>query len=109
MKKDIKVGQKIYVETSLYLSHGSDDVIGGLATINKVEEGISGGVPCLFVSVKEHPGHSYNWSHYLKKDQERLKKEFGKNKAHASPDIDRPWIEKGDTVNGKIYDGDPIW
>ena len=109
-----KVGSKIYVDTHLYISHGSDDVIGGIATVSKVREDISGGEKCIFVQVKEHPGHSYNWSQFLSKEQAKLKKEFGKKKAHADPDIDTPWIEPGDSVSlhGEpfhTYKGKPIW
>lgn len=104
-----KIGQKIYVDTHCYISHGSDDVDGGVATVSAVEKGISGGEKCIFVCVKEHPGHKYNWSQVLAKEQESLKAEFGTRRAKTSPDIDRPWIEDGDFVDGKIYHGPDIW
>jgi len=107
--EDIKVGQKIYVETQLHISRGSDDVVGGLATVTKIREDISGGEKCLFVSVKEHPGNGYNWSQHLSKLQDKLKERFGDQIAYPDPDIDRPFIEDGDTVDGKIYHGPPIW
>lgn len=107
--KEIKVGDEIYVESHFYISHGSDDVVGGLATVTNVTENISGGEKCLFVEVKEHRGHSYNWSQHLSKIQKQLKREFGNKKSHADPDIDTPWIEEGDIVNGKPYHGNPIW
>ena len=106
--EDLKIGQKIYVETHLYMSHGSDDVIGGLATVSKIKDGISAGKKVPFVSVKEHPGNSYNWK-LLSQKQDQLKEEFGNQIAKADPDIDRPWIEDGDTVDGKIYHGPPVW
>ena len=77
-----KVGQKIYVDTSLHCSRGSDDVIGGLATVTKVYKTISGGKPCTFVEVKEHPNKGYNWDQYLAGMQGELKKEFGRKKAY---------------------------
>ena len=93
MKKNIepKVGQKIYVGTSLYLSHGMDDFMGGIATISKIEK--SKCLPedhCnyLMVGIKENSGALYNWKHLLE-EQNKLKKEFGKEKAHPDPD-DRP-------------------
>lgn len=107
--KPIKVGDTIYVDSHFYISHGSDDVVGGKATVDEVMEGISGGEKCIFVCVKEHPGVRYNWTQYLSKEQDKLKKEFGDKGAHPQPDIDTPWIEDGDTVNGKEYHGDPIW
>ena len=104
-----KIGSDIYVRSSFSCSHGSDDVVGGLAKVTEIEEGISGGEKCLFISVQEHPGHSYNWSQMLINEQDKLKKEFGKKRAYPSPDIDRPWIEEGDWVNGKEYHGPDVW
>jgi len=92
MKKEKKiephVGQKIYVSTSLYLSHGMDDFEGGIATISKIEK--SKDLPedhCnyLMVGIKERPGTLYNWK-LLLEEQEKLKKRFGKNLAHPDPD-----------------------
>ena len=111
---EIKVGMIIYVDTHLHISSGSDDVRGGLAEITEIEkvEHIDGSVT-LFISVKEHPGHKYNWTQVLAKEQDKLKKEFGSIRARPDPDIDTPWIEDGDTVftkNGsEIYHGKPIW
>jgi hypothetical protein len=104
-----KVGDNIYVQSHFYISHGSDDVVGGLATVTKLTKSISGGKECLFVSVKEHPGNSYNWTQFLSERQDSLRLEFGNEKAYPFPDIDRPWIEDGDTVNGVVYRGDPKW
>lgn len=114
LKIDVKVGQEIYVETHLHISRGSDDVIGGRATVTKVTKQISGGEPCLFVEVAEHPDTSYNWSQHLSKEQTKLKKEFGEKRAYPDPDVDTPWIEDGDWVsfdgeNSHEYHGDPIW
>ena len=107
--KTPKVGDEIYVSSHFSISNGSSDCVGGLAKVVKVSSGISGGDSCLFVDVKEHPGHSYNWSQILSKEQDKLKKEFGKNRAYPDPDIDTPWIEDGDIVNGEVYHGKPIW
>jgi hypothetical protein len=104
-----KVGQKIYVPSELHISRGSDDVAGGIATITKVSKGMSGGKMFDFIEVKEVPGTSYNWEQFLSKEQEKLKKQYGKQKAHPDPDIDTPWIEEGDFVNGKKYHGPDIW
>lgn len=106
---DPKIGQKIYIDSHFYISHGSDDVVGGLATVTKITKGISGGEKCSFVTVKEHPDHSYNWTQMLSKEQNELKKKFGNKDAQTHPDIDAPWIEEGDIVNGVVYHGDPIW
>ena len=104
----VKKGDKIYVNSSYYLSHGSDDFEGGIATVSKVTENMSAGNKTPFVEIKERPGSSYDWKE-LSKKQKELKKEFGTQKAHPKPDVDRPWIEPGDIVNGQIYKGKPIW
>lgn len=103
------VGQKIYVDSSLYLSHGSDDFAGGIATVAKVSKSMSGGEMAVFVEITERPGHGYNWSQVLMAKQDTLKKQYGKQIAHPDPDIDTPWIEAGDIVDGKTYNGPPIW
>lgn len=106
--KTPKVGDKIYVNSSYSISHGSDDFAGGIATVKKVFKGISAGKSVIFIEIEEGD-RQYNWEEFLSKDQEKLKKEFGKKKAHPDPDIDTPWIEEGDWVNGKSYKGPPIW
>lgn len=85
------IGELIYVYTSLYLGHGVDDFIGGLATINKIET--HDYLPkshCNYISVgiEERPNTLYNWRSLLEQ-QEKLKKEFGENVSHPEPD-DRP-------------------
>lgn len=84
-KKDtLRIGDIIYVDTHLYLSRGEDDVVGGKATITNVSEKYGS----LFLTTKEHPGHSYNWD-VLKEKQKELKVEFGDRWAYEDPD-DRP-------------------
>jgi hypothetical protein len=114
-----KAGDKIYVPTSMSISHGSNDFAGGIATVKKVYKSMSGGDPkCLFVDIMEGD-RGYNWTQIIGPDQAKLKKEYGKQVAHADPDIDTPWLEAGDTYTnydsstGKtesgIYKGSPIW
>jgi hypothetical protein len=111
-KKSIpNVGDTIYVDSHMYISHGSDDVVGGKATVSKVNVNSrlpEGHINSVFVSVKEHPGHSYNWFD-LETRQAKLKKEFSDKRAYPDPDIDTPWIEDGDIVNGEVYHGKDIW
>lgn len=96
-----KVGDDMYIPSAMYISRGSDDRVGGLAEIKSID---SKGM----VSFKEIPGVSYNYE-YLLKEQDKLKKEFGNSRAYPDPDIDTPWIESGDIVNGETYKGKPIW
>ncbi len=106
-KKEVKipkVGDTIYVDSSMSISHGSDDFVGGKATVSHVETKYGN----VWVSIKERPGHSYTWG-FLSEKQDFLKKEFGNKKSYADPDIDTPWIEEGDWVDGQRYHGPPIW
>ena len=81
-----KVGDDIYVPTRMYIDHGEDDVMGGLAEVIEVKLGMSAGNPKTpFVTTKEHPNSSYNWNS-LFEEQPRLKKEFGKKRAYPDPD-----------------------
>lgn len=72
-----KVGDDIYLPGAMYIDHGEDDRAGGLAEVVKVENGM--------VRVKEFPGSSFNWAG-LRDDQEKLKKEYGENRAAPDPD-----------------------
>lgn len=72
-----RVGDKIYMDTWLFLNHGADDFIGGICTVSKVSNGC--------VEVVEDPGSQYSWEQ-LSKQQEKLRKEFGDQKGHKRPD-----------------------
>ena len=109
--KLLKKGDKMYVRGSMSISNGSSDTAGGLATIKEIiinsklgKDHFNG----IFVTFEELPGHSYNYKH-LVEEQKELAKIFKNEIAHPDPDIDTPWIEEGDIVNGKIYKGNPIW
>jgi len=59
------------IPTSMYISHGEDDVAGGLATVDKVHESTflkSDHYNYYMVSIKEVPGHRFNWN-YLMENQ----------------------------------------
>ena len=76
-----KVGEDIYISGAMYIDHGEDDRMGGLAEVTKVELKYNSAM----VSVKEAPGTSFNWL-YLKDIQERLKAEHGEGRARPDPD-----------------------
>jgi hypothetical protein len=80
-----KVGDIVYVRTSMYIDHGEDDVVGGLAHVEEVKYGTSAGKPTPFVTVREHPGRGYNWE-MLAVEQERLAKDFGSKWAYPDPE-----------------------
>lgn len=109
--KKVKKGDKLYVKGSSYISRGSDDIAGGLATIRSII--INEDLPYddynkIMVTFEEIPGVSYNLT-YLFSEQEKFSKIYKDQIAHPDPDIDTPWIEKGDIVNGKPYNGSSIW
>jgi hypothetical protein len=81
-----KPGDKIYVPSRCYIDRGQDDVLGGKATVIRVEEKTSGlPINRYFVQVLEHPGSSYNWI-ILAEEQEKLKAEFGDSVARPDPE-----------------------
>lgn len=80
-----KVGETIYIHTSMSFSHPWDDVSGGKATISEVTISISAGEPTWFISCKGIEGHSYNYT-ILLEEQKKLKKQYGKLKAKMDPD-----------------------
>jgi hypothetical protein len=84
--EEVEIGDEIYVESHFYLSHGEDDVVGGLARITDIECHPERSYNRIFITVAEHPGHSYNLD-LLLKEQENLAKEFGESRAYADPDL----------------------
>jgi len=107
----LKKGDKMYLRGSMSISNGSSDVSGGLATIKeiKIDERLGADhFNGIFVKFEEVPDHSYNYKS-LMADQEKLSKLYEGKVAHPDPDIDRPWIEEGDIVDGKVYHGPDIW
>ena len=87
-------GDIIYINSSLFITHGEDDVIGGLATVIEVEERPTQGRAVTFVRVEENPESWYNWEH-LGPQQEELENYFGESWAYAEPDF-RPEFNRWD-------------
>lgn len=82
-----KVGDKVYLPTRGSISHGGDDVRGGVGVVMEIDEGISAGNPAYFVRTHEQPGRSYNWE-FLGKEQEDLKRMYGDRWARPDPDLE---------------------
>lgn len=82
---ELSQGDVIYVDTSLYLSHGRDDFRGGLAEVIESRMDISAGQPTLFVRLAQEPDTWHNWK-ILAAEQKELRAEFGKKWAHPDPD-----------------------
>lgn len=107
-----KIGDKIYLPTQLYISRGEDDIAGGLAEIDRIE--ISKTLPenhynSIMVGFKGfNKARSWNYA-YLMENQNEWKKAYENSIAKPDPDINTPWIEAGDIVNGSIYEGKDIY
>ena len=84
------VGSQIYVPTEVFVTHGVDDFMGGLATVK--EAGRCEGLDMLGVVVEERPHTTYNWE-LLARDQEKLRAQFGARIAHPRPDYDPEFNE----------------
>jgi hypothetical protein len=81
-----KAGDKIYVFSTLHVSHGVDDFCGGLCTVTATETRMQAGREVTFVEVAEDPGRWTLWETYLEPRQEQLKEAFGESKGHRDPD-----------------------
>jgi hypothetical protein len=107
----MKKGDKLYVPTQLYISRGEDDIQGGIATVNEVKVNPrlpEGHYNSIFVSFDEIPGRSWNIN-YLLENQDKWREKYKDEIARPDPDINTPWIQDGDIVNGERYSGPSIW
>jgi len=74
----MKIGDKIFVPSRGFLSHGQDDTQGGEATVSEIfDDG--------FISVKEIPVTRCGIE-YLMENQEKWSKEYKGIKARPDPD-----------------------
>jgi hypothetical protein len=85
MTQPPKFGDLICVETSRFIHHGRDDVLGGRARVVAVRDGYHG-MTGTFVEVAEHPGDLYNWE-LLGPQQTELGWKFGEQAARPDPDL----------------------
>jgi hypothetical protein len=77
-----RVGDEVYVPSSLYLWHGRDDFAGGLCRVSAVTTLVD---THLFVEVEEHPGTLYSWDD-LVRQQDELRARYGDRRGHPDPD-----------------------
>ena len=107
-----EIGDKLYLPTQLHISRGEDDIFGGIAEISFVE--ISKYLPiehinAIMVKFKGFSqSHLWNYKLLLEKQKEYSIK-YADKIAKPDPDINTPWIESGDIVNGVKYTGKSIW
>ena len=85
---ELRPGDVIYVDSSIYLSHGRDDFRGGLAEVVSLRADLSLGRDAPFVCLAQDPGTWHNWQ-MLAAEQKALRALFGKKWSHPDPD-DRP-------------------
>lgn len=87
------VGAWIYVPTMMSISHGWDDVAGGLAQVTKVESmAYNGGDH--WISVAQHD-RRMSWKVGLRDEQEKLRKRHGTELARRDPDYCDPGPDDG--------------
>jgi hypothetical protein len=100
--REYKAGDDIYLPTSLYLSHGVDDFLGGLCKILKIEEDSN----WKWIEVEEEPGTRHDYKHIVE-NQEKWAKEYGVRRGRKDPDYDfdsNCWASPGDIVDGRVID-----
>ncbi len=89
MKQPIhKVGDQIYIGTSLHIDRGEDDVHGGIATIKsfEIKDYPNNPINNISVDFEEISGHKYNYQ-ILLQSQDKWKQEFGEGRAYNDPDV----------------------
>jgi len=80
-----KLRESIYVPSKLYVGHGRDDKIGGLAQIIRIRDDEKETINSIMIEVLEHRGTFYNWQILLER-QDELKAKFGNTRAYPDPD-----------------------
>lgn len=107
-----KIGDKVYLPSQYYISRGEDDIEGGIAEIDRII--ISENLPlhhynAIMIGFKGFDkARSWNYRYILENQKDWCKSYKGKF-AHHSPDINTPWITKGDLVDGVVYNGPNIY
>jgi len=82
---ELRPGDVIYVDSSIYLSHGRDDFRGGLAEVVSLRPGLSAGRHAPFVCVAQEPSTWHNWQ-MPAAAQKALRARYGKNWSRHDPD-----------------------
>lgn len=95
-----KPGDKIYVETTIYVTHGVDDFQGGLCTVAATRTSGEGEHEITEIEIEEDPNNWMRWEGYLEPKQEEWEKEYSEQKGRLRPDF-RPEFNTG------FWDDDP--
>jgi hypothetical protein len=83
---ELRVGDVVYLDTELYISHGRDDFRGGLGEVTEIKMEMVRGNPTPYIRAAQEPDTLHNWT-YLAPMQAKLRKEFGRKWAHPDPDF----------------------
>ena len=85
-----KPGDKIYIESTIYIDHGADDFLGGICTV-KATRAVrqSSGEVITQVEVEEDPNTWSRWEGYLEPKQEESSKEYGEQRGRLRADLRR--------------------
>lgn len=89
MKKEPKIGDKIYVPSSFYVYRGEDDFVGGTAIISEVdydEKLPKDHYNYIMVAIENRPFVKYNWNNLLE-NQEKWEKIYAGSISHPCPDM----------------------
>jgi len=90
-----KPGDKIYIESTIYVHHGADNFQGGICTVKATRTSMqSGGAEITEVEVEEDPNTWSRWEGYLESKQGEWKKEYGEQRGGSRPDL-RPEFNDG--------------
>lgn len=87
-----RVGDDVYVPSSLHVTHGADDFRGGLCRVAAVRKLLGS----VYVEVEEDPGTLHSWA-YLEPRQEELRSRYGAERGRPDPDL-RPEFNEGWTT-----------
>lgn len=82
MKREPKIGEKIYVPSHFSVFNPEDEFAGGMATINKITK-VNDEIK---VGIKEREGILYTWANLIE-NQKKWTEEYKGEIAHPDPDI----------------------
>lgn len=87
-----KPGDKIYIESTIYIDHGAEDFLGGICTV-KATRAVrqSSGEVITQVEVEEDPNTWSRWEGYLEPKQEewkqRIRRAAGSIEGGSAPGV----------------------
>ena len=84
---DVKIGDKLYVNSSFYIEHGLDDICGGLATVKSISENLNRPLSNQYMITVEEIRSSRHFNlWYLLNNQEEFKIKYAGKLVHECPD-----------------------